>query len=106
MRYAQVSSGMKNDYELPVMYEDLTPKQRYEVREQYAEEQGEDCWYCGWPLDGEPAEVVQEARINLRLFPPGFLTRPVHLQHDHVTGLTEGAVHAKCNAYLWQYEGR
>jgi hypothetical protein len=34
------------------------------------------------------------------------LLHPVHLQHSHVTGLTEGAVHAFCNAVLWQYEGR
>jgi hypothetical protein len=34
------------------------------------------------------------------------LKSPIHLQHDHDTGLTEGAVHAYCNAVLWQYEGR
>jgi hypothetical protein len=27
------------------------------------------------------------------------------LHHCHQTGLTIGAVHAKCNAVLWQYHG-
>ena len=40
------------------------------------------------------------------LFPPNFLKYKVHLQHNHSTGMTEGAVHALCNAVMWQYEGR
>jgi len=44
--------------------------------------------------------------INLKLFPPGFLKNPVHLQHNHDSDLTEGAVHAKCNGVMWQYHGR
>ena len=47
-----------------------------------------------------------EAKINYRLFPPGFLKNPIHLQHDHDTNMTEGAVHAKCNAVLWEYYGK
>lgn len=91
---------------LPAMYDELTWQQRAQVRNQYVSLQEGDCWYCDWPLDGPPADQVQWARINLRLFPPGFLNSPIHLQHDHNTGLTEGAVHARCNAVLWQYEGR
>lgn len=34
------------------------------------------------------------------------LRYPVHLQHNHDTGMTEGAVHARCNAVMWQYLGR
>jgi hypothetical protein len=30
----------------------------------------------------------------------------IHLQHCHKTNMTEGAVHAYCNAVLWQYEGK
>jgi hypothetical protein len=40
------------------------------------------------------------------LFPPNFLKYPVHLQHNHDTDMTEGAVHARCNAVMWQYHGR
>jgi hypothetical protein len=29
----------------------------------------------------------------------------VHLHHSHETGMTIGAVHARCNAVLWQYHG-
>ena len=28
------------------------------------------------------------------------------IEYDRVTGLTIGAVHAKCNAYLWQYKSQ
>jgi len=30
----------------------------------------------------------------------------MHLHHNHETDMTEGAVHAYCNAVLWQYEGK
>lgn len=35
-----------------------------------------------------------------------FLQHPIHLQHNHTTGMTEGAVHNYCNAVMWQYEHR
>lgn len=92
--------------ELPAMYDNLTWRQRAQVRERYIVMQGGACWYCKHQLAGPPADFVTWARINLRLFPPNFLKNPIHLQHDHDTGLTEGAVHARCNAVLWQYEGR
>lgn len=47
-----------------------------------------------------------QRRINMRMFPKGFFNHPVHLQHCHKTDMTEGAVHAQCNAIMWQYEGR
>ena len=47
-----------------------------------------------------------EKKINWKLFPPFFLRFPIHLQHNHDTNMTEGAVHAYCNAVMWQYEGR
>ena len=34
------------------------------------------------------------------------LDHPIHLQHSHNTGVTEGAVHNYCNAVMWQYDGR
>lgn len=94
------------NYKLPVNYELLTPKQKREVREQYVKEQGGLCFYCKQPLAGPPSVRALELDTDLRLFPPGFMKHPVHLQHCHNTGMTEGAVHAKCNAVLWEYEGR
>ena len=44
------------------------------------------------PVEGEPAPEVQDARVNLSLFPPGFMKHPVHLHHSHQTGMTIGAV--------------
>jgi len=93
-------------YNLPVEYNRLKAKERKEVREQYIKEQGELCWFCHEKLSAEPPKTILEHKINLALFPPNFLKNPVHLQHDHSSGLTEGAVHAYCNAVLWQYHGR
>lgn len=64
------------------------------------------CMYCFQPLSGEPSKTVLDKQIDWSLFPNNFLKHPVHLQHDHDTDETEGAVHAYCNAVMWQYEGR
>ena len=92
--------------ELPVDYRKLTPRQRREVRLQYIVEQGNMCMYCGGSLSEVAPVHVTSKSINWKLFPKGFLDYPVHLQHCHKTGMTEGVVHAYCNAVLWQYEGR
>jgi len=91
---------------LPVDYTKLDRRERRAVREQYIEDQGGRCMFCERSLDDEaPADVVEKP-IDWGMFPPNFLKYPVHLQHDHGTGMTEGAVHAYCNAVLWQYHGR
>ena len=87
----------------PVDYSKLTQRERADVREQYENAQWGDCWFCAEPLYEDP---VQSKPINWLLFPPGFLNHPVHLHHDHETGMTVGAVHAYCNAVMWQYEGQ
>lgn len=92
--------------QLPAKYNELTWVERRSAREQYIQEQDGLCMYCSESLEGEPPQRIQRKRITWRLFPPNFLRHPVHLQHDHKTGLTEGAIHARCNAVLWQYEGR
>ena len=92
--------------ELPVDYTKLTQPQRREVRLQYIKEQNNLCMYCGETLDSLAPERITKRRINLKLFPDGFLDNPIHLQHCHKTNMTEGAVHAYCNAVLWEYEGR
>jgi len=93
-------------YKLPVDYDKLAQWQRREVREQYIVEQSGECLYCGNPLESGPKEDVLSLPIDLRLFPPFFLKNPIHLQHCHSSGMTEGAVHAYCNAVLWQYHNR
>ena len=92
--------------ELPTDYVKLTGKQRKLVREQYVKEQHNLCWACEESLSGDPRKDILDAKINYKLFPPGFLKNPIHLQHNHDTNMTEGAVHAKCNAVLWEYFGR
>jgi len=88
---------------LPVMYSFMTAGQRRNVRNAYVKLQDYKCWYCKTDINGEPAD---KPPIDWSLFPPAFLKYPIHLQHNHETDMTEGAVHAYCNAVMWQYEGR
>jgi hypothetical protein len=94
------------DYILPVPYSKITSSERKKVREQYTREQGGKCYWCMQDLTDKPRKDVQAKHVNLKLFPPNFLKYPVHLQHNHDTDMTEGAVHARCNAVMWQYHGR
>jgi hypothetical protein len=93
-------------YNLPVDYNKLSIKEKKRVREQYIEEQGGMCMYCNEELSFPPPKKITDKQIFWRQFPDNFLKYPIHLQHDHGSGLTEGAVHAYCNAVLWQYDGR
>ena len=88
---------------LPVNYDELHHKERRIVREEYVEQQDGRCCHCGEPLNGNPADAVANKQVDRTLFPPGFFRWPVHLHHDHNTGMTIGAVHNQCNAVLWQY---
>lgn len=90
---------------LPVNYNELDPLMRREVREEYIRRQQGKCPFCRAPLVGLPATWVYEKPITPSLFPKGFFTYPVHLHHSHETGMTLGAVHALCNAVLWQHHG-
>lgn len=94
-----------NAIKLPVIYKSLSPEKRREVRLQYIELQEGKCAHCGQPLKGRPSLDVEYSRINWECFPPNFRKFPIHLHHSHETGLTIGAVHMKCNAWLWQYRG-
>lgn len=94
--------------ELPVKYSTLDWKkgEKAIVRNQYVELQNSLCYYCNKPLKESPPKNITNKIINWNLFPKGFLNYPIHLQHNHKTDMTEGAVHAYCNAVLWQYEGK
>lgn len=90
--------------DLPVYYNDLHWTQRRLVRLEYIKIQKGLCYHCGQPLTGDPSDEVMNAHINTKLFPDNFFKYPVHLHHDHQLGLTIGAIHNRCNAYLWQYK--
>jgi len=90
---------------LPVNYDEIDWKERRLVREEYVKKQNGLCCYCNRPLDGEPAPKIAIKPIKPQLYPEGFFKHPVHLHHNYVTGMTIGAVHAHCNAVLWEYEG-
>jgi hypothetical protein len=90
---------------LPARYNELTQLERRAVRQQCIRIQNGMCSHCNVALDGDPSEEIRKMSINLKLFPPNFLHHPVHLHHSHETGMIIGAVHARCNAVLWQYYG-
>jgi hypothetical protein len=93
-------------YDLPIDYTKLHWTERKKVREQYVQEQENKCYYCGGNLKESAPKRITKKKVNWRLFPKNFLKYPIHLQHNHNTGMTEGSVHNYCNAVMWQYEGR
>lgn len=98
-----------NTYDLPVRYDALDIKARWLVMQQYIKTQRNRCYFCENRLDTDPPTHVMQAVINWKLFgcrPEDWMAQPVHLQHNHTTMKTEGAVHALCNAYWWQVHGR
>jgi len=97
---------MADKYNLPVEYDKVPPRERRLVREQYIKQQGGACMFCKRQLTETPPKSVTSKKVNWDLFPPFFLKHPIHLQHCHDSGLTEGAVHALCNAVMWQFHGR
>lgn len=90
---------------LPVNYDKITPRERRKVRLEYLKLQNSKCHHCGNDVWGPPVKEIVTAYIDESLFPKGFFEYPVHLHHDHNTGMTIGVVHNRCNAYLWQYHG-
>ena len=90
---------------LPVNYNKLHWIERRAVREAYINIQKGRCCFCGEPLNSKPAKQVRSKRIDKELFPKNFFDWPIHLHHNHKTGMTIGAVHNYCNAVLWQYHG-
>lgn len=91
--------------ELPTDYNRLSSRMRAIIRVEYAQRQKGFCHYCNAPLDSLPSPEVRAKKVDWRYFPPGFTRSPLHLHHDHKTGMTIGVVHALCNAVLWQYHG-
>jgi len=89
---------------LPTNYNKLSTVKRREVRQTYIELQKGICIVCNNPLSKQPSQLVMEHPIQWDLFPDYFLKHPIHLHHDHATGMTIGAIHAYCNAYSWQYK--
>jgi hypothetical protein len=93
-------------YKLPQYYPELSPNIKRKIREQYMEEQSNNCYWCHFSLNEIPPKHITDKPLNIKLFPPGMLDSPIHLQHSHKTGMTEGTVHAYCNCVMWQYENR
>lgn len=90
---------------IPINYNKSDWQTRKNARLEYITKQKGLCYYCEKPLNGKPHSEVLSRYINWNLFPKDFTKHPIHLHHDHVSGMTIGAVHSLCNAVLWQYYG-
>jgi len=90
--------------ELPINYDEASSQTRKEARLQYIELQNNLCMYCGTNIHEKPYNLKTKRKVDWDNFPPNFLQYPIHLQHNHNTGLTEGAIHSLCNAISWQYD--
>ena len=92
----------------PQRYSLLSSYERRELRESYVVTQNGKCMWCNAPLTESPPKEITDLSVDWTLFPGGkeFLKHPVHLQHNHDTDMTEGAVHAYCNGVMWEYYGR
>ena len=90
---------------LPIHYDTSSRAKRCEARYEYVRVQNGLCYYCKKSLKRKPPNSVTMKKITLRIYPPNFFKYPVHLHHCHRTGMTLGAVHAYCNAVLYEYEG-
>ena len=99
-------NGKDNAISLPANYDRLSPAERKKAREEYIRIQDGKCWFCEEPLTEDPASHVLAKPVHRRLFPEQFFKYPVHLHHSHDTGKTIGAIHAYCNAVLWEYYGQ
>ena len=101
MKYSVID---KKGKDIAKKYSTLGFEERRLLRLRYIQLQNGKCFYCKEDLTLEPPKSVTEKPINWSLFPSSFLKYPIHLQHSHDTDMTEGAVHAYCNAVMWQYE--
>lgn len=91
--------------DLPVLYSKTHYSMRAIVRDRYIEQQKGLCHFCKATLEGKPAKKIRKLKVDKTHMPRHFYKYPVHLHHCHKTDLTIGAVHAHCNAVLWQYYG-
>lgn len=96
----------KSKITLPIKYSKASSDLRRKVRGMYTLQQKGLCACCSEPLKGHPSIWIAMQPINTKLFPEGFFNYQIHLHHDHKTDDTIGSVHARCNAYLWQFLGQ
>jgi len=92
---------------LPAVYDSLSRTARRVVRDQYISDQKGLCWYCKADIRQTSPHETKKTKVRWWRFPgekKGFLRWPIHLHHDHNTGLTLGVVHAYCNAVSFDYD--
>ena len=101
MRLKGKDHPLYQDIELPMLYSRKHMRKR--AREKYIEQQQGICPHCNTLLVDEPTKQIEQLKTNpygVLLLASPFFNWPIHLHHDHSTGLTVGAYHAACNAVL------
>ncbi len=83
-------------------------EKKRELRDEYTRSFGGRCLYCFEKLDDEPNSFVRDSADDIEWDDSpgrkeGFLKNPIHLHHDHETGLTLASIHALCNAHSWHF---
>ena len=91
----------KNFPEYSIMYKTLDKKIKELKNKKLQTKEGSTLEKIQSDIDQYQKEMDKIKTI----FPENFFDHSIHLHHDHDTGMTIGAVHAHCNAVLWEYEG-
>ena len=92
--------ALQYNLELPTKYSSLSGERLSAVKEAYICLQRERCWLCGNNLYELSKYLVDNPKL-MPLCGNELAERyPLHLHHDHDTGLTLGVTHAECNIII------
>lgn len=89
--------SLRYNLELPTKYSSLTGERKSAVKEAYICLQRDRCWLCGDDLYDPPKFLVENPNYMPLCGNQLAEHSPLHLHHDHKTGLTLGVTHAECN---------
>jgi len=89
--------SLRYKLELPIKYSSLSGERLSAVKEAYTCLQRERCWLCGNNLWDLPKYIVENPKLMGLCGNQLAEHSPLHLHHDHDTGLTLGVTHAECN---------
>lgn len=93
----QQKGALRYKLELPTKYSSLSGERLAVVKEAYICLQRERCWLCGGNLYELPNHVVDNPNLIGLCSSQLAEQHPLHLHHNHDTGLTLGVAHAECN---------
>lgn len=93
----QQKGSLRYKLELPTKYSSLSGERLSAVKDAYICLQRERCWLCGDNLYELPKYIVDNPNYMGLCYNQLAEQTPLHLHHNHDTGLTLGVAHAECN---------